>query len=175
MNVFHLDPDPRHAARLHCDKHVGKMLVETVQMLSTALVLSGGTAPYKPAFPNHPMNRWVRETSANFAWTWDMADELAAEHRYRFDKAHATQTALGTFGQDALEALIGPGPPTPPPLCMEDRCKVPNDPYASYQRFYAEEKARFARWTRRPVPAFMADAFIPMSAEEVAAAARYDA
>ena len=176
MNIFHLDPDPRVCARLHCDKHVGKMLVENVQMLSTALVLSGGQAPYKPAFANHPMNRWVRETAGNFAWTWTLSDELAKEHVHRTGKRHKTEDALRAFGPDALEALIGPGQKTPPPLCMADACKLPGgDPYESYRRFYAQEKARFARWTRRPVPDFMVDAFIPMTAEEVEAAARHEA
>ena len=174
MNVFHLDPDPRRAARLHCDKHVGKMLVEHVQMLSTALVLSGGEAPYKPAFANHPMNRWVRASAGNFAWVWEASDELASEFRYRFERAHKAEDALQTFGPDALERLIGPGPRTEPPQSMPPEYHVPDDPVAAYRAFYAGEKARFARWTGRPVPDFMTDAFIPMSAEEVEAASRYE-
>ena len=35
-NIFYLDHDPRIAARYDCDKHVVKMILETVQMLSTA-------------------------------------------------------------------------------------------------------------------------------------------
>ena len=175
MNIFHLDPDPRKAARLHCDKHVGKMLVENVQMLSTALVLSGGEAPWRPAFQNHPMNRWVRESAGNFAWTWDMSDELSSEYAYRTGKQHKAEEALRTFGRDALEALIGPGQRTIPPQCMGEDYHVPGDPVAAYRAFYAGDKARFARWTGRPVPAFMADAFIPMTAEEVEAASRFEA
>ena len=174
MNIFHLDPDPRRAARLHCDKHVGKMLVENVQMMSTALVLSGGEAPWKPAFQNHPMNRWVRESAGNFAWTWDMSDELAREHAYRAGKRHGAEDALRAFGRDALEALIGPGQRTAPPQCMGESYQVPGDAVAGYRAFYAGDKARFARWTGRPVPDFMADAFIPMTAEEVEAASRFE-
>ena len=176
MNIFHLDPDPARCARLHCDKHVGKMLIETVQMLSTALVLSGGRAPWKPAFANHPMNRWVRETAGNFAWSWDLSDALGEEFAYRFGKAHKAADALAEFGRGDLEALIGQGPRTSPPLCMPDAFKGEGRaPISSYRRFYAGEKARFATWTKRPVPDFMADAFIPMSAEEVEAASAYDA
>ena len=36
MNIFVLDKDPRVAARMLCDKHVPKMIVESAQMLSTA-------------------------------------------------------------------------------------------------------------------------------------------
>lgn len=175
MNIFHLHPDPRVCARLHCDKHVGKMLVENVQMLSTALVLSGGEAPWKPAFANHPMNRWVRESAGNFAWTWDLSDALGDEYVHRFAKRHKAHDALRVFGRDALERLIGPGQRTPAPQCMGDDFKVDGDTVEAYRRFYAGEKAGFARWTARPVPGFMLDSFIPMSAEEVEAAGRFEA
>jgi len=36
MNIFILDQDPITAAKLQCDKHVVKMIVESAQMLSTA-------------------------------------------------------------------------------------------------------------------------------------------
>jgi hypothetical protein len=36
MNIFLLHPNPRKAARWHADKHVVKMLLESVQMLYTA-------------------------------------------------------------------------------------------------------------------------------------------
>lgn len=37
MNIFVLDPNPRIAAKYHCDKHVVKMILETAQMLCTSL------------------------------------------------------------------------------------------------------------------------------------------
>lgn len=37
MNIFWLDEDLEKAAEYHCDKHLGKMLVEAVQILCTAL------------------------------------------------------------------------------------------------------------------------------------------
>jgi hypothetical protein len=36
MNIFALHPNPRKAARWHADKHVVKMILESVQMLYTA-------------------------------------------------------------------------------------------------------------------------------------------
>ena len=35
MNIFILDEDPKVAARMQCDKHVVKMIVESAQMLCT--------------------------------------------------------------------------------------------------------------------------------------------
>ena len=43
MNIFVLDKDPREAARMLCDKHVPKMIVESGQMLSTAHRMLDGT------------------------------------------------------------------------------------------------------------------------------------
>jgi len=37
MNIFFLDRDPYKAALALCDKHVPKMLLESTQMLSTAV------------------------------------------------------------------------------------------------------------------------------------------
>lgn len=43
MNIFFLSDDPFVAARMHCDKHLVKMIVETAQLLSTAHRLLTGT------------------------------------------------------------------------------------------------------------------------------------
>lgn len=42
MNIFFLSDDPFVAARMHCDKHLVKMIVETAQLLSTAHRLLSG-------------------------------------------------------------------------------------------------------------------------------------
>ena len=36
MNIFYLHEDPQISAKMHCDKHVVKMIIEYAQMLSTA-------------------------------------------------------------------------------------------------------------------------------------------
>ena len=40
MNVFVLDKDPAKAAQYHCDKHVNKMIVEHLQMMSIVAVVN---------------------------------------------------------------------------------------------------------------------------------------
>ena len=37
MNIFILDNDIEQCARYHCDQHVGKMILESAQLLCTAL------------------------------------------------------------------------------------------------------------------------------------------
>ncbi len=68
MNIFALDTDPVTCAQYHCDKHVIKMILESVQMLSTTCSILGAEAPYKPTHANHPCTKWVRESWENFGW-----------------------------------------------------------------------------------------------------------
>ena len=52
MNIFILDTDPTLCAQYHCNKHVVKMIAESVQLLSTAhRVLVG-----EPSVIKHPAN-----------------------------------------------------------------------------------------------------------------------
>ena len=41
MNIFFLDKTPEKSAQYLCDKHIPKMLLESCQMLSTALRPAG--------------------------------------------------------------------------------------------------------------------------------------
>ena len=66
MNIFVLDKNPIRAAKMACDKHVVKMILESAQMLCS--VQPEGTAPYKRSFYNHPCTKWVRESDANYDW-----------------------------------------------------------------------------------------------------------
>ena len=72
MNIFYLDSDPYVAAKMHCDKHVVKMILESAQMLSTAhRVLDGDEYAderglYKMAHKNHPSTIWVRTSTDNY-------------------------------------------------------------------------------------------------------------
>ena len=74
MNIFVVDNDPREAAIALCDIHVNKMIVESMQMLTTALKQSGILAPNELPFrkdgitrysgnahPHHPCTKWVGE------------------------------------------------------------------------------------------------------------------
>lgn len=94
MNIFFTDYDPYIAANNLDDKRVGKMLIESCQMLSTALNLSGvhDDLLYKPAYINHPCTRWARETRKNFEWLATHAAGLADVYRHRFGYDHKSST-----------------------------------------------------------------------------------
>ena len=61
MNIFYLHKNPAVAAKMHCDKHVVKMILETAQLLCTAHHETGtGTkAMNKPTHKNHPTAKRV--------------------------------------------------------------------------------------------------------------------
>ncbi len=62
MNIFLLDIDWQINATYHVDKHVVKMILESAQLLSTAVRLSGIDAGYKAAYKNHPCAIWTRQS-----------------------------------------------------------------------------------------------------------------
>ena len=89
MNIFVLSMDIEQCARYHNDKHVNKMILESAQMLSTAVRLSGVDCPtaYKTTHKNHGSNVWARESLSNWRWLRTLALTLSDEFDWRFDRA----------------------------------------------------------------------------------------
>jgi len=68
MNIFASHPSPLHSALVLDDKRVVKMVLESAQMLSTAISQRGCCAPYRENHVNHPCSVWVRSTQGNYFW-----------------------------------------------------------------------------------------------------------
>lgn len=88
MNIFYLHDSPAIAASLHCDQHIHKMILETAQLLSTAMHIRFPTFPayasispmlYKPAYVAHPCAIWARQTNGNMLWLCELALSLQSE------------------------------------------------------------------------------------------------
>ena len=177
MNIFYLDKDFDVSARLHCDKHVVKMIVEYAQLLSTAHRVLDGVMYidnrsgrkikrwkhpepdfeanlYKASFINHPSAVWARESAWNYYWLEGLWIHLCREYTYRYDKDHATYIKLAKYFQFAPYNLLFDKGATAVPQCMPDDVKA-NDSVVAYQNYYIKYKKDFARWTRRPTPEFM--------------------
>ena len=101
MNIFALDNDPTTAARYLCDQHLGKMLLESAQLLCNAHTIaalatgSQSTAPYKPTHLKHPCSIWTASTYGNYNWLCHHARELARQYEQRFTRKHASATVDG--------------------------------------------------------------------------------
>lgn len=150
MNIFVLDRDIRRCARYHCDAHVSKMTLESVQILCTALNKKGFSTPYRSTHDRHPCVLWVEASYDNFRWLARLARALNDEFRYRYrrERDHASIAVLDqildcTFPSIGLTAFA---------QAMPERYKVAGDAVAAYRAFYLGEKHAFARWTRRAPP-----------------------
>ena len=174
MNIFVLDTDPRAAARMMCDKHIPKMLVESAQMMASALRRHGlgdehlpltrrGT-PYKGGYPHHPCTKWAGDSYENFMWLYQHAESLAREYLKRFGKRKGTHRTIRTireihqtfdkhfptfdFPEDGL---------TPFALAVNNKKDIPvvhaggNDAVKAYRAYYHSKT--FAKWDKgTPAP-----------------------
>lgn len=90
MNIFITSPCPKKCAEYLDNKRVVKMVLESTQMLCTALNELAGEqiTPYKSTHKNHPCNVWVRESLENFYWLVSHALALSNEYERRYNKRH---------------------------------------------------------------------------------------
>ena len=175
MNIFVLAHKPHVAARMHCDKHVPKMIVESAQMLSTAHRILDGKpyrAPsksgktmvmhyhlwknndviYKAAYAGHPCTQGVMQSDLNYRYLFSLFSGLLTEFQLRFGKEHKSAQLHHSLMDlpDNINTDLGQ---TPFVLAMPDECKTPSNAVASYRNYYHTYKARFAKWDKgRPAP-----------------------
>jgi hypothetical protein len=173
MNIFYLDVNEKKCAAYHCDKHVNKMIVEHLQMMSVALAHYGyppakkkdGTYYSTRAYKNHPCTLWVKESSANFLWLYMVTFHLCAEFHKRFGKIHAGQDSLislndqrdSTLGRVMDEDVYPHLGYTPPALAMPEVYKQSHYVEA-YRNYYNYEKWKFATWKDGNPPPWWAPA-----------------
>ena len=169
MNIFVLDNDAVESARMMCDKHVIKMILESCQLLSTAhhvldgeeLIVNTGKRKFrsyictkknicKATMINHPCTIWTRESRANYVWLWRHAYALCCEYKQRYGKTHAMEQMLMT-GLNQPPKNIPKLKMTAFPQAMPDQYKH-EDPVIAYRQYYLAEKVRFAKWKTGQVP-----------------------
>lgn len=177
MNIFilsyHTDWEVHMQAQAHshCDRHVVKMITESVQMLSTALSdampnraagIQHITHPpaTKAAYGNHPCTKWAAESLHNFTYLAHLARALCKEkqHRYPTKPIHSYELWIAELithlpKYTRVPALF----PIAIPDCLHATkltgIHVNLDTAADlYQRYYVTHKSEFASWKNRPIP-----------------------
>lgn len=166
MNIFVLDTDPAIAASYHCDQHIHKLILEAVQMLSTAAhVWFPKLKPYiyEPAYVNHPCTQWVKQNKANALWLATLAWELdeirqslgSNEHASCGPLSHIMSYLDGTEGQPDPFQFVG----SPYIDLRYSKLSVPE----KYQEYY---KLKYRKWLdtarpmsyiNRPLPPFLSE------------------
>lgn len=182
MNIFALDKSPSIAARLHCDKHVVKMIIEYAQLLSTAHRIIDGVETiqenengrkmkryylhdardvilYKASHVNHPSAIWARGNLSNYNWLYHLFVFLCDEYTHRYGKVHATDTKLRGILSIAPMGINRVGEMEDIPQAMPDHCKKA-DYVEAYRNYYNLEKSSFAKWTNRETPEWFTNAVL---------------
>lgn len=162
MNIFFSDADPKVAAHNLDDKRVVKMILESAQMLCTALRIHGAAhlAKYKSTHVNHPSNVWARATDSNYAWLLEHFAALCTEYTNRYGKIHACASMYGDL--QAGQAFIPKGDLTPFANCAArsdmgiDYKGIP-DTTVAYKNYLAvrwKHDTLIPKWTNTRAPAF---------------------
>lgn len=159
MNIFYLNENPVISARAMTNKHIIKMVIESVQLLSTAHRVLDGVPEkngrwtsyklrdpireetlYKSTHFNHPCAIWVRESQDNYYWLYQHFLALCQEYRNRYGKIHEAEHKLGHALKRYPDNLRKRGF-TYPALSMPDQYKV--DSYVqSYRNYYEAEELK---------------------------------
>lgn len=147
MNIFWLDNDMQKCVEYHCDKHVVKMILEHVQLLSASSKLSGVDQGYKISHMNHPATKWLLQSLDNWILLYGLTELLHDEYVYRYGRTHKSYLMLQTLLLPNIESKGI----TNPPQCMLAQYKC-DDIILAYRNYYIGEKARFAVWTGRDIP-----------------------
>ena len=155
---------------MHCDRHVVKMVLESAQLLSTALhardaptahLLNRQGLCYRPTHQHHPCALWAIHSRGNHGWLGRLALALCREYRYRYNKEHASEKVIRALiaaaPSTAASAALWPGLRRTPFVQAMPAQYRGDDPVAAYRRYYNSEKAPICKWTRRQAPQW----FIP--------------
>lgn len=94
MNIFVSSECPKESARFLDNKRRIKMLLESVQLLCGAVILNGGTAPYRLSHKNHPVMNWTRISRSNYRWLLSHAIELVRLYKGKTGKTHGSAKHL---------------------------------------------------------------------------------
>lgn len=139
MNLFVTSNCPQSCASFLDDKRLRKMVLETAQLLCTAVyhqvyaikypklnndskrAFKQETGLYLPTHSNHPVNVWCRQNRSNYLWTLDHFSALLDEYKFRFDKTHACQELLPTL--EYYAEFFHPSPMTEFVNCAKNSSK----------------------------------------------------
>ena len=158
MNIFYLHHLPIIAAKLHCDTHVVKMVLETAQILSTIHHQNGSPAPYKPTHANHPSVKWAAASPAHYRWLQSLGANLCNEYRLRYGRTHACEVYIKGALASPPAGMTKLWTWTEPPKCMPVEYQE-GSTVDAYRRYYREAKKSIAKWARlNNTPQFMLEA-----------------
>lgn len=159
MNIFVVSPDTHECAKALDDLRLNKMIVETAQLLSTAMRECGYVVDdiYKTTHVNHPCAVWARASDANYRWLLIYMSDLVEERQYRTGKGHKSYDIFNTLCGGPK--LMPPGQLTPFANCSAYTFADfnPTGIFRAYQLTLIDKWAKDKRppkWTNRQKPSW---------------------
>lgn len=152
MNIFCVDADPIKSAQQLANKHVIKMPLEALGMLSYAFKEGESSYPNKRSGRHylHPASIWARQSKENFQWLLAHGQELTKEYQIRYKREHFAKFHLDwvaenykeiDFPNKGLTSFVG---------CfgkLKDFIeKTGNNRVDQYRLYYHLDKEKFAKW-----------------------------
>lgn len=176
MNIFYIDSNPQKAAEYMVDRHIVKMILESVQLLSTAhRVLDGKeyvgqsktgrkvkrwllpddreTVLYKATHVSHPSAVWCRASNNNYNWLYAHFLALLDEYTYRYGKVHKCASLVDALRSPPRNIDVGYLTQVTP--AMPDEYKVPHNSVESYRNYYRSGKTHLHKYTKRSPPLWL--------------------
>lgn len=153
MQIFASDPSPYISSIVLDDKRLGKMIIESAQILSSVW---GG--PYKNTHLAHPAMLWAKADWRNYEWLLWHYNSLHTEWIYRFGKNHAAgkwfKFFMDMFVQNGYFEYRFDNPCVVSHINMTDFKHIP-DVYEAYKQALIskwDNDTRKPKWTNSEEP-----------------------
>ncbi len=166
MNVFVCDYNPAVAAKCLADKHVVKMIVESVQILSTAEIERRKSARnfidvqsavlMRPTHAHHPCTIKAVQNDAYYLWLVDHAFALCDEYFRRYTRVHKCDIDYLPQWKRYHNRPVDASIVDRFPCAMPDEFKTGNavDNYRAYltAKYKDWQTRRILKWTKTKPP-----------------------
>ena len=164
MNIFTTNICPIISAQNLDDKRLIKMVLESAQLLSSAIFLNSDIIYddiYKPTHLKHPCTIWASLNSSNWDWLFSHFQALCQEYTYRFNKKHKTANLLVTLAQ-YTKCLTRTDNLTPFPNCTKSQIlqvdfTTISNVHGAYQQYlvtkWINDRSK-PHWTNRSPPSW---------------------
>ena len=172
MNIFILHPNPVASARMQCDRHATKMIVEQAQMLCFAHLVANKDKRWverniafklNKGHAKHPCTLWLMEDPTHYAWGYRYLLAMLAEYEFRYHGLSRGKyasivnmvDALARIPDSKVSALQITAEPQEFVLAMNRAPECySEDAVEAYRRYYIVNKQGFATWKGRMPPSW---------------------
>lgn len=163
MNIFASYECPKKSAEVLDDRRLNKMILESAQMLCSAVTITSKgmiQAPYQNTHVNHPCSVWTRDRIANFLWLRDHMEFLLIEYGRRFDRVHGCDYVFRFLKHNCNTIPSGPSDYASRQPFVNSTPYKDLDVHEAYQRYLCDkwdadyDKLRAPNWTNAPRPEF---------------------